>query len=102
MRDDDLLTSIVLEEACLTIEQLAGACSVTPDWVRLRVEEGLLTTAMGSETEQRFTHRELWRARHMYRLERDFDAAPELAALFADLLEELDHLRGRLRRAGLR
>jgi chaperone modulatory protein CbpM len=33
----------------------------------------------------------------MRRLESDFDAVPELAALVADLLEELDRLRGQLR-----
>jgi len=33
----------------------------------------------------------------MHRIERDFDAAPELAALVADLLEELEALRARLR-----
>ena len=81
MRDDDILTGVILEEACLTIEQLAGACSVTPDWVRLRVEEGLLSSVADSATEQRFTRRELWRARHMQRLERDFDAAPELSLI---------------------
>jgi chaperone modulatory protein CbpM len=31
----------------------------------------------------------------MRALERDFDAAPELAALVADLLEELDAVRAR-------
>ena len=101
MRDDDILTGVILEEACLTVEQLASACSVTADWVRLHVEEGLLSSA-GVASEQRFSGRELWRARHIHRLERDFDAAPELAALFADVLEELESLRARLRRAGLR
>jgi chaperone modulatory protein CbpM len=33
----------------------------------------------------------------MHALERDFDAVPELAALMADLLEELDALRARSR-----
>jgi len=37
----------------------------------------------------------------MRALERDFNAVPELAALMADLLEEMDLLRLRLRRAGL-
>jgi chaperone modulatory protein CbpM len=32
----------------------------------------------------------------MRQLERDFEAVPELAALMADLLEELDELRARL------
>lgn len=34
----------------------------------------------------------------MRRLECDFDAGPELAALFADLLEEMDGRRARLGR----
>jgi chaperone modulatory protein CbpM len=33
----------------------------------------------------------------MRRIERDFDAAPELAALVADLIEEIEALRARLR-----
>lgn len=36
----------------------------------------------------------------MLQIERDFDAAPELAALVADLLEELDRLRAQLGRPG--
>jgi chaperone modulatory protein CbpM len=32
----------------------------------------------------------------MRQIERDFEAVPELAALVADLLEELDTLRARL------
>jgi chaperone modulatory protein CbpM len=36
----------------------------------------------------------------MRQLERDFDAVPELAALVADLLEETDQLRRRLRCLG--
>ena len=32
------------------------------------------------------------------RLERDFDAVPELAALVADLLEEMDTLRAQILR----
>ena len=38
------------------------------------------------------------RARRMRQVERDFDAVPELAALVADLLEELDDLREQVRR----
>ena len=37
----------------------------------------------------------------MRAIERDFDAVPELAALVADMLEEVDLLRARLRREGL-
>ena len=101
MSDDDILTGAVLEEACLTLEELASACSVSTEWVVRHVEEGVFSGLAGTATEWRFSSRDLWRVRHVYTLERNFDAAPELAALVADLLEELDTLRARLRRAGL-
>jgi chaperone modulatory protein CbpM len=67
-------------------------CAVTPEWLRDRVEEGLVPAA----PEWRFSAVVVRRVRRMRALERDFDAAPELAALMADLLEELDALRARL------
>jgi chaperone modulatory protein CbpM len=48
----------------------------------------------------RFSSACLLRARRMHQIERDFDAVPELAALVADMLEEMDALRARLRHAG--
>ena len=44
----------------------------------------------------RFSAAAILRARRMRDLERNFEAVPELAALMADLLEELDCLRARL------
>ena len=102
MRSEEPLQGIVLEEAALGIEELACACSVTTEWVIRHVEEGSFghpTTTTVSEL--RFSSRDLGRARRIRALERDFDAVPELAALVADMLEELDTLRARLRRAGL-
>jgi chaperone modulatory protein CbpM len=101
MCDEDILTGAVLEEACLTLEELASACSVSTEWVVRHVEEGVLSGPGTTVAEWRFSSRDLWRVRHIHALERDFDAVPELAALVADLLEELDTLRARLRRAGL-
>lgn len=101
MADRDIFTAFPLEEPCLSLEQLASACAVEREWVRLRLREGLLTAPCEPETAWRFTAGALRRARRMAALERDFDAVPELAALVADLLEELDRMRSRLRRAGL-
>ncbi|WP_281505704.1 hypothetical protein [Aromatoleum buckelii] len=39
--------------------------------------------------------------RRVRELERAFDADPELAAIVADLVDEVEQLRARLRRAGL-
>lgn len=81
------------DEELLTLEEVVLVCAVTPEWLRDRVEEGLVPAA----PEWRFSAVVVRRVRRMRALERDFDAAPELAALMADLLEELDALRARLR-----
>ncbi len=62
------------------------------------MHEGLLPLESGAPDAWRFGSRHMSRARAMHRIERDFDAAPELAALVADLLEEIEALRARLRR----
>ena len=101
MSDDDILTGRIEEGACFTLQELCAACALEQEWVVRRVEEGLFPVAGASSAEWRFTRIELARAQRMRELERDFDAVPELAALVADLLEEVDELRARLRRAGL-
>ena len=98
MRDDEVLIGTTLEGACLTLEQLAAACAVEPGWVVRHVEEGFFPAMPGAPAEWRFTAAALARVRRIRQLERDFDAVPELAALFADLLEEMDEMRARLRR----
>jgi len=79
----------VSDDELITLEELTVVCAVSAEWVRERVAEGLLP--------ERFDTLAVRRVRRMRSLERDFDAAPELAALVADLLEELDALRAHLR-----
>ena len=98
MRDDYILTGSLMEESWLTVEQVAAACRVEPEWLTRHIDEGLFPWVEGVSGIWRFSGAMLLRARRMRALERDFDAAPELAALFADLLEEMDALRARLRR----
>lgn len=101
MRDDDILIGSLMEDTWLTLEQVAAACPVEPAWLLRHLEEGLFPNAESVAGVWRFSGAALLRARRMRQLERDFEAVPELAALVADLLEEVDDLRGRLRRAGL-
>jgi chaperone modulatory protein CbpM len=101
MQGDEAVRGVVLDEEALSADELACACSVTIEWVLRHVEEGSFGRPATTVTELRFTGRDLGRARRIRALERDFDAVPELAALVADMLEELDTLRARLRRAGL-
>ena len=97
MREHDLIVATLQEDAALTLEELCTTCAVTREWVVTRVHEGLLPMDEDVPEAWRFGSRHLWRTRAMHRIERDFDAAPELAALVADLLEEIEALRARLR-----
>jgi chaperone modulatory protein CbpM len=101
MRDDEVFEGQLLEDAWLTLEQVAAACPVEPEWLVRHLEEGYFPQARSVAGVWRFSGAALARARRMRSLERDFDAIPEMAALVADLLEEMDALRARLRRAGL-
>jgi chaperone modulatory protein CbpM len=96
MRNDEILIGTLLEDSWLTLEQAAMACSVDAGWLLRHIDEGLLPHAESVAGVWRFSAAALLRARRMHDLERDFDAVPELAALMADLLEELDCLRARI------
>lgn len=100
MQCEDILIGTLLEDSWLTLEQMAAACAVEPDWLIRHLEEGLIPHAESVAGVWRFSGAALVHARRMRALERDFDALPELAALVADLLEELDSLRARLPRQG--
>ncbi|KQV78598.1 hypothetical protein ASD15_22620 [Massilia sp. Root351] len=105
----------LLDEAALTLEELARACAVEPDWVVRHVSSGALlcsvtaapivVDAAGAATAApphawRFASGELRRALHLLRVERDFEADEELAALVVDLCEEVRRLKSRLHSAG--
>ena len=100
MGDEELLVGSLMEDTWLTLEQVAAACDVEPAWLSRHLDEGLLPDAESVSGVWRFSGAALARARRMRSLERDFDAVPELAALVADLLEEMDEMRARLRCRG--
>jgi len=100
-REDDILPGSLMEETWLTLDQVAAACPVEPAWLLAHIEAGLFPHAESVAGVWRFSGPALRRARRMRQLERDFDAVPELAALVADLLEEMDELRVRLRCVGI-
>ena len=102
MRDDEMvLVGAVLEEACYSLEEVASACRVPTQWIERHVEEGLLGCLDRGAEGPLFSSHDLQRARRILAIERDFDAVPELAALVADMLEEMEALRTRLDRIGL-
>lgn len=101
MSEKDIVEGRIMEGAALTVEQFCTVCAIEEEWIVRHVEEGLFTVAGRSVTEWRFSAADLRRAQRIRLLEQNFDAAPELAALVADMQEEMDQLRARLRRAGI-
>jgi chaperone modulatory protein CbpM len=88
-----------LDELQLDLEQLCRLTGVDASWVRQRVADGFVATCSRAEGDGwRFDALALRRVRRLVRLERDYDAVPELAALVADLEEEVHALRARLQR----
>ncbi|MDP3230522.1 MAG: MerR family transcriptional regulator [Acidovorax sp.] len=88
------------DRAALTLEALARACCMDADWVTARLQEGLLhvsATDSDDPTAWRFSGATVVRARRIAHLEVTFDADPHLAALTADLIEEVTTLRQQLR-----
>lgn len=85
----------LIEGDALSVEELARLCGVAPQWVLARVHDELLgaTWRAGVCT---FSAAAVWRAQQMAAIERQFDADPALAALVADLSEEVRRLRAEL------
>jgi chaperone modulatory protein CbpM len=94
--------ALLLDDAQLTLEELAVSCTVSREWIVEHVQTGVLLTEAGADPGNwSFTSRDLLRTRRLRDLERSFDANPELAGLVADLFDELERLRTRLGRAGI-
>jgi len=95
----------LIGDAALTLQDLARGGRVTPEWVLAHVQAGVLepceapaaaSAAADTAAEWqtwRFTSAALVRVRRIASLERIFDADPQLAALTADLMEEVARLR---------
>jgi chaperone modulatory protein CbpM len=94
MTRPELRIEVVLGPAWDDLESFCRAAAVRPEWLQARIDAGLLAA-------ERLDAVLLRRVRRLQDLERDFDAAPELAALVADLEDEILRLRRRLARHGL-
>jgi chaperone modulatory protein CbpM len=103
MTDNAIVSGVLLDEAALTLEELAQACAVEQEWVVQHVRTGiLLESAPEHSHEWRFTSADLVRARRLSQIERDFEANDDVAALVVDLSEEIRRLRCKLDTAGLK
>jgi len=89
------LPALTGDDAAFDLEQCCRAGQVTAQWVIERVQAGLLEVHDDTPGAWRFDAYALRRVRRIAHLERHFDAVPELAALVADLQEEIERLRAR-------
>jgi chaperone modulatory protein CbpM len=97
------ITAVLIDDAALTLEELARACAVERDWVVQRVRTGILMECAPDDCAGwRFTSADLVRARRLCQIERDFDANDDVAALVVDLSEEIYRLRCKLSAAGVK
>ena len=100
--EQDLLTgSVIGDEGVLSIEELARACNAEAKWIIELVAVGVLEPQGRDILSWRFRAADLTGARRVARLQRDFEASLDAAAVMLDLLDQIERLRARLKRAGL-
>jgi chaperone modulatory protein CbpM len=80
----------------LTLDELCRAAGVAPEWLTERVQGGLIEAQGKEAATWRFDALIVRRVRSMREIESGYGAAPELAALVADLEDEVARLRRRL------
>lgn len=95
------LDVVLVDEVALSLEELARACAVEPDWVVRHVRAGVLGSGDSVEVSTwHFQSHDLARARRLLSVESAFDANEDIAALVLDLGDEIHRLRARLRVLG--
>ena len=101
MENEILIGSVVGDEGVLALEELARACGAEAEWIVELVAVGVLAPEGRETTDWRFRAADLTCARRVARLQRDFGASMEAAAVMIDLLKQIDQLHARLKQAGL-
>ena len=87
------------EDEWLDLAELARVCGTTSGFIEALIAEDLLAPARPQAPG--FGGAEIARVRRILRLQRDFEASLPSVAILLDLLDEIERLRARLRRAGL-
>jgi len=98
------LFPILLEDVMLSLDELARSCQVNREWIIEHVQWGLLPNENLIDTDPDawiFDSRSFVRIKKIIAIERDFECNPELAGLVADLIEEVEQLRTRLKTSEL-
>ena len=96
-RTFDPLQPQLLEGEVLRVEEMARLCCVTTDWLHERIEQEVIH-AVHREGTYYLSSATVIRVQQVAKIEQTYDADPQLAALVADLVEEVQQLRRQLKR----
>lgn len=88
------------EDEWLALDEFSRACGVRRAYVEELIVEGVITPSR-SDPAPGFGSEEIIRVRRMARLQREFEANLQSAAVMLDLIDEVERLRRALRKAGL-
>ena len=89
------------EQAELSLQDLCHACSTSTEWVVELVDEGVLEPIGHEQEHWRFSGPSVLRARAAMRMQQDLQINLAGVALALELMEEIEAMRERLRRAGI-
>lgn len=93
-----VITGYLLDDTVtLSMDELGCACAVETQRIVQLVEEGILEPIDSHQQQWCFSAAALGRARKAIRLQRDLNVNLAGVALALDLLDEVEHLRARLR-----
>jgi chaperone modulatory protein CbpM len=103
MMEEDIVAGVLIsEEAVLSLEEMIHACGTEAQWIVELVEAGILTPQGAELSAWRFGAGDLQRAGKLVRIQRDFGASTDAAAVILDLLDEIERLRAQPRRLGVK
>lgn len=87
----------VLEAEALPVEEIARLCCVSIEWLHSRIEQEVIY-AVWRDGRYYLSSAMVYRVVQVAKIEQTYEADPQLAALVADLVEEVQHLRRQLNR----
>ncbi|MCD8516978.1 MAG: chaperone modulator CbpM [Burkholderiaceae bacterium] len=87
----------VFDDDLLELQEVARICCVNLAWLHERIEQQVIEP-IARESHYYFTSATVTRIQRVVQVERTYDADPQLAALVADLTEEVQALRQQIKR----
>lgn len=84
-----------LEGEVLQIDEMARICGVSKQWLQARIDQQVIR-ATHTNGSFYLCCSSIVRIQHVFNIEQTYDADPQLAALVADLSEEVQRLRKQL------